>query len=501
MKTALRWFGYVLFFLLCTAVFVYLTFPTDQARRFAEVKLTEMSGADSVTIADLSLAGIGGAHLDDISVELPTLKIPTAVPGVEEEGPLRLIMVKSLDVDASLSGFLFGGDIDVTFDAEAQGGTVKRGHYQRDKEGTNFIEIGAIEDVALGSEQLFQALVGKNITGLVSGAVNVTLPTIAGANGKPTIDLDNVVGQIDLEIKGAKLRAPIFDSPMGRIQLGDADLGTIVLKVVVDRASNIEAFKKTARRAGSDNTILHIADASVDGEDIAVLVAKNSAITLTAGRPLKDAAVNIHLSIQVKDAFFDREVVDPKDPTKKSQPNKNLRMIMQQPPLKNVLENGVFGVGITGILGKPRIRIERSVIREGISTRRPNLDRPVAEPVDDADDDDIEPPAPAPAPAPARVIDRPAPMRDAKTRFGTSRPQPGRAAMRPGIQARPTTLPPGTPPLHQLQPPPVPMEPDPVPDDPEGEVDPNGEAVDGEVDPNGEHPEGEVAPDDEVLPE
>ncbi|PKN55921.1 MAG: type II secretion system protein GspN [Deltaproteobacteria bacterium HGW-Deltaproteobacteria-14] len=504
MKTALRWFGYVLFFLLCTAVFVYLTFPTDQARRFAEVKLTELSGADSVTIADLSLAGIGGAHLDDISIELPTLKIPTAVPGVEEEGPLRLIMVKTLDVDASLGGFLFGGDVDVTFDAEAQGGTIKRGHYQRDKEGTNVIEIGAIEDVALGSEQLFQALVGKNITGLVSGSLNVTLHTIAGANGKPAIDLDNVVGQIDLEIKDAKLRAPIFDSPMGRIQLGDADLGTIILKVVVDRASNIEAFKKTARRAGSDNTILHIADASVDGDDIAIQVAKNSAITLTAGRPLKDAAVNIHLSIMVKDAFFDREVPDPKDPKKKTQPNKNLRFVMQQPPIKNVLENGVFGVGITGILGKPRIRVERSVIREGIASRRPNLDRPVVDPEDDAEDADVEPEPPTPAPAPARVIDRPAPMRDAKTRFGASRPQPGRAALRPGIQARPTTLPPGTPPLHQLQPPPIPVEPDPVTDEPEGEVDPNGEPLEGEVDPNGEpleHPEGELVPEDETIPE
>jgi len=505
MKTALRWTGYVLFFLVCTALFVYLTFPTDQARRFAEVRLTEATGADSVTIKDLSLAGLGGASLEDVAIELPTLTMQTAVPGVEEEGPLRLIMIKSLDVDASLTGFLFGGEIDVNFEAEAQGGTIERGHFERGEDGVNHLEIGAIENVALGSEMVFQALVGKHVTGLVSGEVKLSLPTKPGPNGKPAIVLDEAAGTIDLEITGAKLRAPVFDSPMGRIPLGDADLGTITVKLVIDRASNIDAFKKTARRAGSDSTILHIADASVDGEDIAVQVAKNSAITLTPGRPIKDAAVNIHLSILVKDAFFDREVPDPDDPKKMTQPNKNLRFVMQQPPIKNVIENGVFGVGITGILGKPRVRVERSVIREGMVTRRPKLDRP--EPAEPA-----EPAAAKPAtPAPSRVIDCPAPMRDTKTRFGTNRPQ----AVRGGAAAgrRPTALPPNTPPIHQLQPPPIPAEPDPVDEgdhvDDEGDhgdelVDEHGEPVDEElVDEHGEPVEdGEPLPEDEeLLPE
>ncbi|TNF24384.1 MAG: type II secretion system protein GspN [Deltaproteobacteria bacterium] len=508
MKTALRWTGYVLFFLIATAIFVYLTFPTDQARRFAEVRLTEATGADSVTIKDLSLAGLGGVGLEDVTIELPTLTMQTAVPGVDEEGPLRMVLIRSLDVDASLGGFLFGGDIDVNFEAEAQGGTIKRGHFQRDKEGTNKIEIGAIDKVALGSEMLFQALVGKNITGLVSGNVDVTLPTTQ-VNGKPTVDLDTAAGVIELEITDAKLRAPIFDSPMGRIQLGDADLGTIVLKVVVDRASNIDAFKKTARRAGSDSTILHIADASVDGEDIAIQVAKNSAITLTPGRPLKDAAVNIHLSVMVKDAFFDREVPDPKDPKKKSQPNKNLRLVMQQPPIKNVIENGVFGVGITGILGKPRVRVERSVIREGIATRRPKLDRPEPGATPEATPVTPTPTEPeAVAPAPSRVIDRPAPMRDTKTRFGNNRPtKVNRPAIRGGTAGRPSTvLPPNAPAIRDLQPPPIPIEPDPVTDEGEddhgGEVEPaddGGEGVEG-GDPQGEG-DGEAVPEDELPPE
>ena len=507
MKTALRWSGYVLFFLFATAVFVYLTFPTDRARRFAEIKLTEFTGASEVRIGDLSLSGLGGATLEDVTLEFAPLKIPTLVPGVDEVGPPRLMQIASLEVDASLFDLALGGDIDVSFEAEIQGGSLKKGRFTREQGGPNVLKIGALENVALGSEQLFQALVGKDILGLVSGSVDLTLPMTAGPSGKPTVDLDHATGQVELVIREAKLKGPMFDTPMGRMALGDADLGEIALSVFIDRASNLDTFKKLAKRAGGDSTIIHIASGSVDGEDLAIQVAKNSAITLVPGRPLKEAAVNIHLSVAIKDAFFDRSAPDPKDPKVMTQPNKNLRFVMQQPPIKPVLENGVFGIGITGVLGKPRVKVERSQVREGIAGRKPNLDRPEGEAGGGAAEaGEAEPEGEdgvgGPRAGGGRAFDRAAPMRDTKTRLMDRRVDP--------VNARPVAptelpnggLPPGAPPIHSLQPPPIPMEPDPVPAEPAGAPAEGEPLPGGEPDPNaggGAHPEGggEEAPPSE----
>jgi len=502
MKTALRWTGYVLFFLVMTAVFVYLTFPTDRARRLAEAKLTELTGAEQVTIGDLSLAGLGGVTLENVTFEFAALSMPTPVPSIFVEGPPRLLQIDRLEVDASLSGIAFGGDIDVAFEAEMQGGTLKKGRFTREKDGPNVIKIGELDNVAFGSEQLFQALVGKDLVGLVSGSVDLTIPTKPGPNGGQTIDFDNVTGQLDLVIRDAKLKAPMFDTVLGRLALSDADLGEIALTVLIDRAANLEAFKKTVRRAGNDSTIIHIANATVDGEDIALQVAKNSAITLTPGRSLKDAAVNIHLSILIKDAFYDRVVKDPNDPKLTTQPNKNLRYVLQQQPLKGVIENGVFGVGITGVLGSPRVRVERSQIREGLAARKPKIDgsdvgsAPSDADADaDADPEDGAAPEPVtPRPTVSRPIERPAPVRDAKTRF-LERKNP--------VSARPVVpqnlpnggLPPGAPPIHALQPPPIPMEPDPVPSEPDPAADGGEQPVDGEGEP---HPEGGEGGTDEA---
>lgn len=511
MKTAGRWAGYVLFFLFCTALFVYLTAPTDQARRFAELKLAEVLGADRVEIGALSLSGVGGVIIEDVIVELPPLMLPTMNPDVKEPGPVRLLQLARLEVDAGI-GAIFGGPLDVAFEAEIQAGRIKSGRYQHEPGGPHVIQIEGIEGVALGSEQLFLGLVGMDIVGDLNGRVELSLATKPGPTGQPVVDFESTVGQIELLIRDAVVRQPSFDSPAGRLILGDARLGDVELTVLIDRASNLEAFKQTARRGGGDSTIIHIASGAFDGEDLAVQLAKNSAITLLAGRPLKDAAVNIHMSVEVKDAYIDQEVEDPDDPSKVSRPNTTLRFMLQQPQLRQVTENGIFGLGITGLLGSPRIRPERSVIREGISARRPNLDRP--EPpsggvAPDEDEDAEEDGAAAPVreqPAqaaerrpPARAVGGRAPTAIGRATPGVARPQLPTGGYEPQGRYKPQ-------PAVNFQPPPIPIEPDPEPEpeyDPEYDpaVDPDLDHEGGYEGDEGELPEGELPPEDELLPE
>lgn len=450
MKTTARRVGYVLFFVVATLFFVWATFPTDRVKRFAEQTLSERLNAD-VTIGDLSLSGITGVDATDVTLTWAPIKMPTIVPGTEEDGPLRMVLIEELEASTGL-GALLAGRLDVEADMKLQGGSVEGLAYQSEKgeDGAvkHIIKVGEIKDVAFGSEQLFQAMLGKDIVGTLNGSLDLVIPMAPGPNGRPAVQFDGMAGRVDLVIRDAVLKTWFYDTPAGRMKFTDMDLGEIVLSLRVDKASNIEAFEKSARRRGAgDETIIHFADASVKGEDIEIEVAKNSAITIQPGQSLKEAAVNIHLAVRIKDAYFDKAVADPNNPGKTTQPNKNLRMVMNQRPLQPVIENGVFGLGITGRLGSPRVRPERSVIRTGLTggpARRPNLDVGGGDEAEEAEDSGPGAGA-APGPSPA-----------GRLRGGAARPALHPGARRPNLGTpppMPTPMP--TPPPTYVQPRPI----------------------------------------------
>ncbi|MCA9513706.1 MAG: type II secretion system protein GspN [Myxococcales bacterium] len=490
MKTALRRVGYVLFFVVATLFFIWATFPTDRVKRFAEQTLSERLNAD-VSIADLSLAGIGGVSAEGVTLTWAPIKMPTIVPGTEEDGPLRMMLIDELDASAGISALL-GGRLDLTADMKLQGGSIEGLAYQTEKgeDGVvrHVIKIGEMKDVAFGSEQLFQTLIGKDLIGTLSGSIDLVVPTAPGPNGRPAVQFDGMVGTVDLVIRDAVLQTWFYDTPAGRMKFTNMDLGEIVLSLKVDKAVNIEAFEKSARRRGAtEETIIHFAEGSVKGEDIEVEVAKNSAITIQPGQSLKEAAVNIHLAVRIKDAYFDKVVEDPKNPGKTTQPNKNLRMVMNQRPIQPVLENGVFGLGITGRLGSPRVRPERSVIRTGLtggSARRPNLDVGG----DEADEEDSAP-----------VVTTPRPNPTGRLRAGSVRPTLHPNAPRPELGGTPPPIP--TPPPTYVPPKPVITPPNP-PVKAMPVVEPGGDEVEEEpgVDPGEPGGEPGVDPDGEVVP-
>jgi len=435
MKTAARRGGYIGFFLVCTLLFVYWTFPTERARSFAEIQLAHQLGAESVEIGKLSLAGLGGVTLRDMTVRLRPLTVPTEDPAHTTLGPDRIIMVSRLAVSAGL-GALTGGSVDVGFEADLQGGTVRHGRYAQEVDGEgqvqHVVRLGEIRDVALGSEQMFQALFGKDIVGQLSGSLDLSVPMHVDAAGRRGVRFDGVRGRVNLMIRDAELKGPLFPTPMGTLRFSDADLGDITLEVVVDRGTELEAFEATARRRGGEDTIAHIAEGRVEGDDLAVELARNSAITIRPGVPLAQSQVNIQMAVQVKDAYIDKRIPDPRDPERTSQPNTVIRMAMGEPPLRQAMENGVFGVSITGTLGNPQVSIGRPVVRSAAMApaRRPNI---AGFGDDDDDDDDDAPaagrPSPQATPPPAQI--RPNPVRAPR------QPDDPRAVGRPGAD-RPT---------------------------------------------------------------
>jgi len=137
-------------------------------------------------------------------------------------------------------------------------------------------------------------------------------------------------------------------------------------------------------------------------------------------------------------------VKDPKDPTKMTKPNVGVRTMLTMGPLKNHVQDGQFGIGITGMLKSPRVQPERPRTRVGGAGvtgggRKLNVDQPGDEDEGEAEGD--EAPARAkrssPTPPPAPPAEVPSET-SGRGKDGAVRPltdRPSLPTTRPGLDA------------------------------------------------------------------
>ncbi len=408
----LRWVGYGLFFLFALVLFVRFTFPTDQARDFMKSQLAQRLGAQRVDIADVGINGLlpNGATLEGLEIEMAPVKVKTPERGVNVDGPPRIIFAEELSVSGSLMG-LASQNYDVEFEGKIQGGELNGGRLLWEKGGPLTAEIEQMQGIALGSEGMFLSLTGFDIIATLGGKVKVEIPSV-DKDGKPALLMEQMAANIELELADAKIIQPIFDTVMSREQVRmaftDTKLGTVTLKLTSEGggAPATGGDVKGARRA----TVIAIEALGAVGGDIEIALAPKATITIAAGQTLKDAIVNVHLAVKVSDGWFDIEVKDPKDPTKKTKPNVGLRTMMNMGALKAFVQDGQFGVGITGSLGNPKVALERPRTRVGSAGGATGGGRKVN--VDHGGDDggeDLDAPA-APTPKPARTESRAKPV-------------------------------------------------------------------------------------------
>jgi len=142
--------------------------------------------------------------------------------------------------------------------------------------------------------------------------------------------------------------------------------------------------------------VIAIEEISVTGGDIEIALAPKATITLQPGLGLKDALINAHLAVKIADAWFEVSVKDPKDATKTTKPNVGVRTMLTMGPLKAHAQDGQFGIGITGPLGKPKVQPERPRTRVGggAGARKMNVDQPGGESDGNDEGDDAEPTRP-----------------------------------------------------------------------------------------------------------
>jgi len=490
--------GYVLFFALCTVLFVRFLFPTKQAKEFAALKLAEATGAETVTIRDLGIRGLipSGVSLEGLEMTLPGVKKKTTERNGSVIGDKRHVVIEELVADVGSISGLTNGAPDVTFDVKMGGGTIKGGHYSREKGGPHVIKIEKIERVTLGPEQLFQSLVGIDIQGVFSGSVDLDIPTEV-RDGKDTMLFDEMAGTVDLTLANAVALEPIIEVAGAREKLTDLDLGEVHVKLVAEpnttatpggvQPATGDAKRPPAKHA--DGTIVTLEDASATGGDISVASQKGS-LTFAQGAGIKEARLNIHLAVKPEDSFYNKEVEDPSTPGKTTQPNKRIKTAIEL-GLKNKLTDGQIGVAIMGTVGEPKVTTEKPrtrVTSSGASTgssRKMNIDHPSGEEGGEGEGGDDKAKS---RPTKPERSDKP----DTESRVNTRRSPPvvGKQTtpVRPATMERPrpvipvdTTPPPE--PMHATEPPPT----EPVP---EPAIDPNAPPVEGQpsedpaLDPN-----------------
>jgi len=387
----LRWVGYGLFFVLALVLSVRFTFPTDQVKEFAKAQIAQRFGAERVEIADVGISGIfpSGGSIQGLEIVLPPIKVKTPERGVDVLGPPRTLMAEELSVSGSLIG-MASQNYDVEFEGKIQGGDITGGKFVWEKGGPMAAEIEGIKGVELGSEGLFQSLTGFDVIATLNGKLKADIPAV-DKEGKSVLQLDQMTGSVELELTDAKIVQPIFDTVMSRepvrMAFTDTKLGTITIKLKAEAGTASTAAAAVTPGAKSNKvraeaTVIQIEEISAAGGDIEIALAPKATITMLPGQTLKDAVINIHLAIKINDAWFDREVKDLKDPTKMTKPNVGLRTMMTLGPLKAHVQDGQFGVGITGPIGKPKVVPERPRTRVGSGgagiggSRKINVDHP-----------------------------------------------------------------------------------------------------------------------------
>jgi len=388
----LRWVGYGVFFVVALLLCVRFTFPTDQVREFAKAQIAQQLGDERVEIADIGISGIfpSGGSLEGLEIDMPPVKVKTPERGVDVLGPPRSFVAEELSVSGSLMG-LASQNYDLEFEGKVQGGDITGGKFVWEKGGPLAAEIGEIKGLEIGSEGLFQTFTGFDVIATLNGKLKADIP-VADKDGKSVLQLDQLTGAIELELTDAKILQPIFDTVMSRepvrMSFTDTKLGTVTIKLKADGAAAPAAGVPTAKGGKrSDATVLQIEEISAVGGDIEIALAPKATIMMLPGQSLKEAVLNVHLAIRINDAWFDKEVKDPKDPTKMTKPNVGLRTMMTLGPLKAHVQEGQFGVGITGPVGKPKVVPERPRTRVGVGGagatmgggRKMNVDHPAGE--------------------------------------------------------------------------------------------------------------------------
>lgn len=219
----LRYAGLVAFYLFALVVFCFLTFPYERLRdRLVDEFNSRQTGPDPLRLQLESLGAywIGGVEAKGVQLISAPKRATTQLgsDGTAQVPKPSILRVDSAHARVSLLSLIFGS-VDLSFGAEAFGGTISGTTSESD--GTRAVEL-TIEDVSLADAPLLSEAIGLPMTGTVGGTLDFRLPEGKLAKADGTLNLE-IVGLSAGDGK-AKIRDTIA---LPKVEAGD-------LKVVGD---------------------------------------------------------------------------------------------------------------------------------------------------------------------------------------------------------------------------------------------------------------------------
>ncbi len=202
---------YPLYFLFCSILFAYCTFPYDRVRDRIESEVERAMPGSDLEIVSLAPSWVTGVSLQGVSLTLP--------PETPDERPSAVSLTEA---HARIGLFAWlSGTIAVSFSAELGGGGTLEGSFEEGESSTHV--VAHLERIALERIGPLRRYVMLPITGTLGGDVDVTIAQeVEQTQGNITLSIAGLAlgdGRARLQIPG--LRSGIT---VERLTAGDLDL-------------------------------------------------------------------------------------------------------------------------------------------------------------------------------------------------------------------------------------------------------------------------------------
>jgi type II secretion system protein N len=205
--------GYVSFYFFALFTFFYLTFPYDRLKaRIVQEFNARQTGPDAMSI---ELDELDSYWLSGVEAEGVRLISPGTPEAPGKPAKPKVTTIESAHARVGIFGLLFGS-CNVTFGADAFGGTLEGEISDSEAERTVELEMDALD---LSQTPVLAGIIGLPVAGALSGTANLVAPESR---------LSKAEGKVDLKLTGLAVgdgKAKIRDT----IALPKLDAGELVL--------------------------------------------------------------------------------------------------------------------------------------------------------------------------------------------------------------------------------------------------------------------------------
>ena len=323
--------GYTLFFLLAVVVLMYLTFPMDKVRDWAEREARQKLKLD-IRIADLALSGLSGLEASGVVFRFKAKRKadadaageaaaeasgesrtgapegaaaggegednggeaePAPTEGKKRQGPtFHRLQIDRLLADVAVWQLLFDKRLVLDLEIDLMGGEMRQVHVESEEGFRQWTaEIGSLTGLRIGAVRMLEDVLGFRVSGRLSGAIR---GVEVGKN------LHGSRGRVELVLADTVLREP----RIAGFELEDVQLGTLTLTVALAQRSDIEAL---GGRGGDRSVVFHFEKVEASGGDVELRIDDLSTMSVPeAGRPLSTARLDLSGSFRLLPSFYER---------------------------------------------------------------------------------------------------------------------------------------------------------------------------------------------------